>query len=211
MTQTIRSVEQIADKRYLVETTYVPVWDGTERCGGRLLGSYGPPPPVTPPKTFLVIPPHVDAQIALQGSKSFLMGEVAYKVAASGTGAAEVTRKRRQRAARRTPPPVIVRPVVTRSPFGRACGPVFHARPAIWALLAEPVSVSDIRARIGGLPQHALQVALSLLLKAGGIVRAGAKTNAVRRPGIKATSLLYQRAPAYQDAPSWPLLPRPRA
>ena len=189
MIQTIRSVEQIADKRYLVETTYVPVWDGTERCGGRLLGSYGPPPPVTPPKTFLVIPAYVDAQIARQ----------------------EVTKERRQRAARRTPPPVIVRPVVTRSPFGRACGPVFHARPAIWALLAEPVSVSDIRARIGGLPQHALQVALSLLLKAGGIVRAGAKTNAVRRPGIKATSLLYQRAPAYQDAPSWPLLPRPRA
>ena len=200
MTQTIRSVEQIADKRYLVETTYVPVWDGTERCGGRLLGSYGPPPPVTPPKTFLVIPAYVDAQIARQ----------------------EVTKARRQRAARRTPPPVLVRPVATprtsvrttrpASPRGgRTGGPVFHARPAIWALLAEPVSVSDIRARIGGLPQHALQVALSLLLKAGGIVRAGAKANAVRRPGIKATSLLYQRAPAYQDAPSWPLLPRPQA
>lgn len=163
-------------------TEGVVVWDGTDRRPwGRLLSDVGAPLQPVTPRAWIVVPPKAEAEI--QAVEAVL----------------ERVRKGRTPRPKRTwvPPPPKV-------------GPVFHARPAIWALLAQPVSVDDIQARIGGLPRHPLQVALSLLLAAGGLVLAGERENPVRSTGVKRMSVLYQRAPAYQHALSWPRLPRAR-
>jgi len=153
--QVVRSVELVSGRRYLMETTYVPVWDGRrDGPGGPLLGEYGPPRPVQP-REWLVLddPDHA-----------------------------------------------------------RHAGQVFYARPAIWALLAEPVTIDDIATAVG-VPRHGLKSAVGLLLEVGAVVRAGLRPNLnlTRRPGERRTSVLYQRAPAYQSSETWPtLLPRRR-
>ena len=172
--QVVRSVELVSGRRYLMETTYVPVWDGRrDGPGGPLLGEYGPPRPVQPREWLVLDDP--DAAVRARPNRC----------------QARVVRPRR--------------PV-------RHAGPVFYARPAIWALLAAPVTIDDIATAVG-VPRHGLKSAVGLLLEVGAVVRAGLRPNLnlTRRPGERRTSVLYQRAPAYQSSETWPtLLPRRR-
>lgn len=162
MTQTIRSVELVAGKRYLVETTYVPVWNGTEACGGRTLGAYEPPAPVrNAPR--LILPPDVDGPVESP------------RVAA-----------RRRRADQ-------------------------HARMTkAWSVLATPCTTAAV-ATAQGISKDAAHRMIWSLINRGFVVRAGAIEIPTSRQHVKRTAVLYQRAPAYQDAPSWPVLPRGRA
>lgn len=120
------------------------------------------------------------------------------------------------------PPPVVLRPkqflIVDDAPAPKArrespprtfapprhAGPVYQNRHRIWGLLRRPMAVGEIVAATG-VPQHALSTALTLLHQAGGLKVVGKQITSVGRCPNR-----YQRADAYKDAPTWPLIPRRR-